>query len=288
MKNVLILGKGYIGNQLSKHLKSSSDFKVFHVSKIDLDYTVPNNLDQFLSEFNINSGISYVINCSGYTGTPNIESCEQDKESCYNYNVTIPLYITKVCNKLNIPVIHIGSGCIYNGYDKIYNEDDVPNFGADSYESPFYSKTKDAFEKLSSHMERYIFRIRLPFDSNKQSKNYLHKILTYDNLVSKQNSLTCMYDFLNFVEEFLSSNTTFPTGIYNVVNRGSIDASSIVDMLSDNGLINDKWKFITEKEANLKVKRSNCILSTKKIEAIMIPMPDVNHSILKCIVNYNT
>jgi dTDP-4-dehydrorhamnose reductase len=60
---------------------------------------------------------------------------------------------------LNTPVIHIGSGCVYSGYDKIYSEEDTPDFGSDSYESSFYSKTKDAFEKLSRHMDRYIFRI---------------------------------------------------------------------------------------------------------------------------------
>jgi dTDP-4-dehydrorhamnose reductase len=286
MKKIVIIGKGYIGNYLSKYLIKNPYFNIIHISKKDVDYTNPKIFEKFISEIGNKEFVSHVINCSGYTGTPNVDSCEDHKEECFKYNVTVPLYITKVCNRLNIPIIHIGSGCIYSGYDKIYEENDPTNFGVDAYNSSFYSKTKDSFEKLSARMNRYIFRIRIPFNSVAEPKNYLYKLLNYDSLISKQNSLTCVDDLLVFIKNFLLAETTIPHGIYNVVNRGSIDASTIVDMLKEEGLVNDNWKFVSVKDMNFRVERSNCILSTKKIEDIFLPMPDVNHSIIKCIKNY--
>jgi len=285
MKNVLILGNGYIGKYLADYLKA--DHNVIICSKSQLEYSNPKILFEYIkekqnTEFYTNKGFDWVINCSGFTGTPNVDGCEDYKEDCYHYNVTVPLQITKVCNHLQIPVIHIGSGCVYSGYDKIYSEEDTPDFGSDSYESSFYSKTKDAFEKLSRHMDRYIFRIRIPFTGVVEPKNYLHKLLKYDNLISKQNSITCVDDLMLFIKKFINNSKKPDYGIYNVVNEGSVDASDVVQMLKDNGIENLNWKFISIKEANFKVSRSNCILSTEKIKKIGMELPDVKESLEKC------
>ena len=143
---ILILGKGYIGNYLAK---ANQDHTIVHISKSDLNYDDPDVFAKFIHNESKypKPYFDWIINCSGYTGRPNVEGCETDKENCYHYNVTVPLYITKVANRFRIPIIHIGSGCIYDGYSKQYTEDDLPNFGADSNFSSFYSKTKDAFEK---------------------------------------------------------------------------------------------------------------------------------------------
>lgn len=286
---ILILGKGYIGNYIAK---GNFQHDITHLSKSDLDYSDPSEFTKYLQkESNYpKSKFDWIINCSGYTGRPNVEACETDKENCYHYNVTVPLFLTKVANSLNIPIIHIGSGCIYDGYLKNYTENDLPNFGADCSSSSFYSKTKDAFEKLSSHLKRYVFRIRIPFNGVPESKNYLWKLLNYDNLISKQNSITNVDDLVNFVYKFISYcsfNEKPPLGIYNVTNKGSIDAEEVIHILKSFGLENPKWKIVSLNEANFKVGRSNCILNTNKIENLGLELPDVRESIKKAIKEYS-
>lgn len=285
MKNILILGNGYIGNYLYNFLNTSNHVEIF--SKNELDYTNPRILSDYIESKKTygycNTSFDWVITCSGFTGTPNVDGGEDHKEECYHYNVTVPLQITKVCNNLQVPVIHIGSGCIYSGYDKIYNEKDNSDFGADSYESSFYSKTKDAFEKLSSHMNRYIFRIRIPFNGIFEPKNYLYKMLKYDNLISKQNSITCVDDLIVFIEKFITKSSKPYYGVYNVVNKGSIDGFDVVQLLKKYGIENKNWKFVSIEEANFRVARSNCILSTDKIKNIGLELPDVRESLEKSI-----
>lgn len=285
---ILILGKGYIGNYLAK---ANTHHNIVHISKSDLNYEDPNTFVNFLHKESKypKPHFDWIINCSGYTGRPNVEGCETDKENCYHYNVTVPLYITKVANSFKIPIIHIGSGCIYTGYDKNYTEKDIPNFGADSHQSSFYSKTKDAFEKLSAHLERYIFRIRIPFNGIPEPKNYLYKLLNYNNLISQQNSITNVDELVNFVYKFISCccfEDKPPLGIYNVTNTGSIDAQTITELLKKYGLENPNWKFVSVEDANFKVGRSNCVLDTSKIENLGLAISPVKDIIEKAIKEY--
>ena len=275
--NILILGKGYIGNYLAK---ASTTHSITHIGKNDLNYSNPNTLETFLK----NSAFDWIINSSGYTGKPNVDSCENDKENCYHYNVTVPLYLTKTANKLNIPIIHIGSGCIYSGYDKQYNENDPSDFGADCHDSSFYSKTKDAFEKLSSSLDRYVFRIRIPFNGVPESKNYLYKLLHYDNLISMQNSVTNVDELVSFTYKFIDKRPEY--GIYNVTNPGSIEARQIIPLLREAGIENENWKFVSIPEAEFKVARSNCVLNVDKLKNIGLELEDVNTSISNAIKQY--
>ena len=281
--NVLILGKGYIGSYLAPFLQSKGH-KVVALSKKSLEYTDPEQLQSYFK--NVDKP-DWVINCSGFTGTPNVDGCEDVKEDCYFYNVTSPLYMTKVCNNYGIPIIHIGSGCVYSGYNKIYTEQDSTDFGADCSTSSTYSKTKDAFEKLSKDMERYVFRIRIPFNGVYEPKNYLYKVLKYDNLISKQNSITCVDDLIRFVDKFIRLPERPMSGVFNVVNKGSVDGAEVVDMLRHHGISNPNWKFVTIKEAGFRVARSNCLLSTKKIEGLGIDLPDVRESLNRSIYEFS-
>ena len=275
---ILLLGKGYIGNYLANFATTS--FNVLHFSKQDLDYSNPNVFRDFLEK----ESPSWIINASGYTGKPNVDACEKDKDRCYTYNVDVPFVLTKIANDVDIPIIHIGSGCVYSGYEKTYTEGDAPNFGLEQTNSSFYSKTKDSFEKFTDTLKRYIFRIRIPFNGVPEPKNYLWKLLHYDNLISKQNSITNVDDLIHFVYKFITEKRE--PGIYNVVNDGSISAQDIVFKLMKNKLANKNWKFVTVEEANFEVERSNCILSTEKIKNINLGLPSIEESVDKAIFQY--
>lgn len=280
---ILLLGKGYVGNYIANF---PNEHEITHLGKSDLDYSDYETFYTFISRAGSypKPQFDWIINASGYTGRPNVEGCESDKENCYHYNVTVPLYLTHVANRFRIPIIHIGSGCIYDGYSQVYTEDDLPNFGADCYRSSFYSKTKDAFEKLSEHLERYIFRIRIPFNGVPESKNYLWKLLNYNNLISQQNSITNVDDLVSFTFKFIEQNR--PLGVYNVLNKGSIEAKEVVEILKENGLENPNWRMVSIPEANFKVGRSNCVLSTEQIEKMGLGLPSVKESVEKAVKEY--
>ena len=116
--NVLILGSGYIGKNLTSKLISLGDIKsVENVRQAFLNYKDEDKLREYL----IKGKPNYLINASGYTGSPNVEGCENNWQDCYWMNVVVPVRIAKVCKELDIPFINIGSGCIYDNQDKIYS-----------------------------------------------------------------------------------------------------------------------------------------------------------------------
>lgn len=274
----VILGKGFVGTHLSKYFKRNNiEHKIF--SQSDLDYTDPVVFKDFL-ETN-DKDIKWIINCSGYTGVPNVDACEDNKELCYAYNVLYPMQVVKLCNQFKVPVIHVGSGCIYSGYDKVYTEEDTPNFGIYSDESSYYSKCKHVFETFAKEFNCYVLRIRIPFTDTLTRKSYFTKLLKYDTLINELNSVTSLNDFDEFVVRFISAKPEY--GIYNVVNSEPVKAEEVVQILKGKAIVNPNWRFIELKDLNTKANRSNCVLSTKKIDDLGLSLPETRASLLRDI-----
>ena len=274
----VILGKGFVGTHLSHYFKRNNiDHKIF--SQSELDYTDPNTFKDFLDTND--KDIKWIINCSGYTGIPNVDACEDNKEFCYAYNVLYPMQVVKLCNQYKIPVIHIGSGCIYSGYEKEFTEEDIPNFGIYSNESSYYSKCKHVFETFAKEFNCYVLRIRIPFTDILTRKNYFSKLLNYDSLINELNSVTSLNDFDEFVVRFISAKPEY--GIYNVVNPEPVKAEEVIEILKDNKIVNSKWRFIEFKDLNTKANRSNCVLTTDKIKDLGLQLPNTRTSLLRDI-----
>lgn len=274
----VILGKGFVGTHLSHYFKRNNiDHKIF--SQADLDYTDPVVLKDFLDTND--KDIKWVINCSGYTGVPNVDACEDNKELCYAYNVLYPMQVVRLCSQYKIPVIHVGSGCIYSGYDKAYTEEDTPNFGIYSNESSYYSKCKHVFETFAKEYNCYVLRIRIPFTDTLTRKNYFSKLLNYDTLINELNSVTSLNDFDEFIVRFISAKPEY--GIYNVVNPEPVKAEEVVQIMKERGLKNSRWQFIELKDLNTKANRSNCVLSTNKIDDLGLSLPETRASLIRDI-----
>lgn len=284
MNKVLILGKGYIGTNLFNYFKSKNDILPEIKSKAELNYLDFYEIDNYVFHLK-NHDLKYIINCSGYTGRPNVEGCENDKETCWKYNVNIPILLTKIAEHWSVPIIHIGSGCVYTGYSKEFDENDEPNFGLYNVSS-FYSKTKHACEISLKNTNSYIFRIRIPFSEIPSPKNYLNKILSYNNLISCKNSLTRVEDLNEFVYKFVTLDAKPSYGIYNVVNPGSVTAKEVVNLLGKYNIKNNNWNFLDEKEINFKTPRSNCVLSTNKIKKLNLGLPDISESLENSIKKF--
>lgn len=287
---VFILGRGFLGTKIYNHLKGTYDCSI--LSKADLDYTNPAVLGAYLYH-NKHDHYNIVLNASGYTGKPNIDAAEDDKETCWKYNVEVPVKIAQACKSSFIDMIHLSSGCIYNGYDKVFTEGDTPNFGMFSDDSSFYSKTKHAAELMLSN-QCWLFRLRMPFTGDNTPRNYFNKLLGYDNLISQDNSVTSVEDLAEFCLQFISllkpsemiaGQPDKPAyGPYNVVNEGTLNAREIVEIMKEVGLENPNHQFISLEELDTKAKRSNCVLSSDKIKLLGLALPDATKSARKALI----
>jgi dTDP-4-dehydrorhamnose reductase len=236
--------------------------------KKELNYYDQNELSKFI----LNNDISIVINCFGFTGIPNVDEAEIKKNECWDLNVVKPLKIVDTCNKLGVKYVHISSGCIYSGYEKVYTENDSPNFGLFDYSS-FYSKSKHAFETLTTNNDLKIIRIRMPicFDI-KNRRNYLSKIMKYPDLIDMVNSKTFIPDVGGFIKALINSDISWTMqDIYNVVNSDPLSTHEVIKLLNSGN--EGKWdeldpNWVSMSELDIKAPRSNCILDNTKASNI--------------------
>jgi len=262
---IFIIGGGFIGKALYWECVSNS-INAELITSQQIDYhNFKKILPVFVAKFGIGENI--VINCSGFTGRPNIDQCEIEKEKTWKYNVLLPKILEQATHTAGGIFCHVSSGCIYTGYKTAYTETDTPNFGLYDSESSFYSKSKHAAELALDTNFSYIWRIRMPFTYSDcgQPRNYLTKIRGYNNIINNVNSRTCVEDFCKLLTKFFKSPDSLPEGIYNVVNPDPIAVSEFISILPEK-YKNPNWKIIPLDEMQTKAGRSNCILSDEKLK----------------------
>ena len=285
MINLFILGKGFVGTHLHNAFKTDEPFHLNIANRAEVNYFDEISLKKYIRQAhhdNINDIV--ILNCSGYTGKPNVDACESNKEICLEYNTTLPIFLSNFCDKYNHWLINVSSGCIFTGYEKEFTEQDIPNFGMYNPDSSFYSKTKHLAETLVNAHSTTTLRIRMPYCAYNSDRNYINKIINYNNLVSFKNSMTSIDDLGVFIKEFiLNKHYKTGPGIYNVVNEGALDGHDVVKLLTNNNIINPSWKFVDIDSLKLKANRSNCILSTDKIKALGLSLPGTLESMESCI-----
>jgi len=306
--NILIIGKGLVGNTLrdtfSKLLldptKNRFYDKLFFASRsnnVGVDYTDINALNKFC----FNNGITHIINCSGFTGRPNVDECETRKQECWYLNTSLPLKISRMCEARDIEYIHISSGCIYTGYEKDFTEEDEPNFGLYNTSS-FYSKSKHAYENLTEY--GCTIRIRMPItetlikDSQYVERNFINKILKYDNIISFTNSKSYLPDLGTFISKLISNNLINKYRTINFANPDPLSTKDMTDIMKQYNIVNPNWKFVDIGSLNLAAPRSNCVLDTSLLQSIvkenfteqerenfLLPESELIHDICKRHVN---
>ena len=246
----LILGKGFFGNKFADYLEDSVLSNKRINSKADV-----------LSEIKEHNP-KIIINCTGRTGKPNVDWCEDHREETHTGNVLLPLEIAKACEDAGVKMVHLGSGCIYSGNNngRGFSEEDRANFGGS-----FYSLTKAISEQMLKDYDVLQLRIRMPVDSVPGPKNLITKLAKYDKVIDVENSITIVEDFVRIAKELIEKEKT---GIYNVCNPGSIKHSEILEMYKE--IVDPEFKYnlisVEELEKFTKAKRSNCVLNTEKLE----------------------
>jgi dTDP-4-dehydrorhamnose reductase len=281
---VLLLGKnGYVGRRFIE--SSIGLINLISVSRTDLDYYNPKSLSEFLNSKNIR----FLVNAAGFTGKPNVDACELAKYECLQGNAVLPGIIREVCEDLKIPWGHVSSGCIYSGTrtdGKGWTEEDEPNFSFRSPPCSFYSGTKALGEEVLEGAENcFVWRLRIPFNHEPSPRNYLQKLLNYENLLEAENSVSHLEEFCQKCIECFTNG--IEPGIYNMTNPGSITTSQVTEWMIKEGLTDKQFTFFESEEEFMgkaaKTPRSNCVLDTSKAEKAGIGMRPVEEAMIDSI-----
>ncbi|SPN78831.1 Putative NAD dependent epimerase/dehydratase [Brazilian cedratvirus IHUMI] len=265
---VIFGGFGWIGGLLYDLLLSQGESVIRSKVRLENREEVEKELDKYTP--------LYVINTAGKTGRPNVDWCESHKIETLRSNVLGVVTLVDVCFQKNIPVTNFASGCIYSGpVEKEFTEEDEPNFTGS-----FYSFTKVEAEKLLKHYPNLLnLRLRMPISSDLNPRCFVKKITTYEKICSMPNSMSVLSDLLPVA---LDMTRRGERGTYNFCNPGVIDHNTILGLYKEHVDPEFTWKnFSLEEQSQvIAAPRSNCSLSTKKLEKDYI-VPDIKTSLIK-------
>ncbi len=262
MKVLIFGGNGYLGH----------NFLMLYPSAIlaDADITRWDEVGAVLDK----EKPDVVINAAGKTGSPNADWCEDHKGETLASNVTGALVLLEECGKRGIYMVHLGSGCIYEGDNggQGFSEEDPPNFFGS-----YYGRTKAWIDQMLSEFPVLILRLRMPFDHTASPKSLINKIRTYKRLLDTQNSLTYMPDFLKAADTLIKRHAI---GTYNVVNPGTLSPFDIMTLYKE--IIDPSHEFTAIKAEQIlevaRVGRSNCVLDASKLAGEGIAMTPVQEA----------
>ena len=239
----LLGGSGYVGQAYQKLLKSKRiTFK--NLQRKDLDYTDVATLVEALRS----DKPEFLINAAGYTGKPNVDACEAAKANCLFGNAILPGRIAEACEATDTPWGHVSSGCIYTGSradGTEFTEADTPNFTFRQNNCSFYSGTKALGEEILKDAPNvYLWRLRIPFDHIESPRNYLTKLIRYENLLEASNSISELNEFV--AATFACWEKRIPFGTYNVTNPGYVTTREVVELIQESGLCTKTFNFFKD------------------------------------------
>ena len=242
-----------------------------------------------LREFLRANSVRALVNCAGFAGKPNVDACESSKYESLQLNAVLPGIIREVCEDLKIPWGHISSGCIYSGRrldGEGWTEEDVPNFSFRSPPCSFYSGTKALGEEVLAGAENcFVWRLRIPFNHDPGPKNYLRKLLDYENLLEAENSISHLEEFCQKCVECFTKD--IEPEVYNMTNPGSITTRQVTEWMIKEGLTDKKFNFFNSEEEFMSIvaiaPRSNCVLNTTKSAKAGIAMRPIEEAMIDSI-----
>jgi len=283
----LLGGSGYVGQAYQK-LLSEKGIPFTNLARKELDYTDVETLTEALKA----GRPDFLINAAGYTGKPNVDACETDKVNCLFGNAILPGRIAEACEATDTPWGHVSSGCIYTGSREDgtgFTEEDAPNFTFRQNNCSFYSGTKALGEEiLKDRPKAYLWRLRIPFDNVDSPRNYLTKLMRYDNLLEATNSISHLDEFV--AATFACWEKRIPFGTYNVTNPGYVTTKEVAALINESGVCTKDFSFFRDESDFMtraaKTPRSNCIMSSAKLAAAGIEMTPVKDAIRSALQHW--
>lgn len=212
-----------------------------------------------------------------------LEWCEQNKVDSYRVNTMGPLLIATACHRLGLKLVHISSGCIFDGNHVPFKEDTLPTPAA------WYSRTKTWADDMivNSDLRDYlILRPRQMISPIPNDTNMLTKFLKKKDLacIDEPNSVTCIEDFKEMMDHLISVNAQ---GIYNCANSGTVSPFEIATALKeiDPSLNVSKIEY-REYLKSIAVKRVNTVQDITKLVASGYVPRSGKEALAWCIQHY--
>ena len=275
MKVIVYGSKGWIGRQFIDILKNNK-----------IDYTVgksrTDNKNTLIDEINTVNP-THIISFIGRThGTidnkiyTTIDYLEKDGKLIENIrdNLFSPLLLAEIAKNKNIHYTYLGTGCIFK-YDSnidAFTEESLPNFFGSSY-----SVVKGFTDQLMHMYSENVLnlRIRMPITDEKNSRNFITKIVSYEKVCSMHNSMTVLPELLPMVLEMMNKSVT---GTINLTNPGAISHNEILEMYKEIVDPDFKWVNFTQEEQRkiLLADRSNNYLDTTKLQSLFPQVKNMN------------
>ena len=268
-KNILILGKGFIGQRLQKELDCRIDGAMINCFS---------DAQKLVKKYNP----KIIVNCIGITGRHNVDDCELDKDATLLANSFVPIMLAEVALRNNIKLVHIASSCIFNFNYK--TDPPLKEDCQDYFFKLFHSRSKiysdRALEALAKEYNILIARIRIPLLDAKHPKNVLDKLLKYNQVIDIPNSVTYIPDFVKAIKHLIKIDAR---GVYNVVNKGGLRYPDLMKVYQK---YVPAFKLQTITLNKLDLVRTNLLLSTSKLEKSGFKVRNINSVLEECVKEY--
>ena len=286
---IILGGSGYVGKAYQQMFRERG-IEFVSLARSELDYSDPASLLVYLREMKP----KFLINAAGYTGKPNVDACETDKANCLFGNAVLPDRIAEACAGAALPWGHVSSGCIYTGSrpdGSGFTEEDPPNFTFRQNNCSFYSGTKALGEEiLDKYNNVYIWRLRIPFNNEDNPRNYITKLLRYENLLEATNSISHLSEFA--ASTFACWEKQVPFGTHNITNPGEITTRRMVELIKAAGVSNKDFKFFDNEAEFMQcaavAPRSNCTMDSTKLASVGIKMTPVSECVENCLKSWKS
>ncbi len=272
-KKILIIGNGFMGKRCADAWPHAilSDKKIESVK----------DMEDLLDEYKPDS----VLNAAGVTGKPNVDWCETHQMETMLGNTVLPIMLAQACQKKNVYLLHMGSGCVFYGPSP-----DPRGWKETDFANPLavYSRAKYAADLVLSTLPNVgIGRIRMPVDYISSRGNLIDKLASYKQVIDVENSVTVLDDMIMVFAELLEKQAP---GIFHVTNPGTIKHKEIVALYEELVDPNHTNQWIKDEDlvaiGLAKKQRSNNFLQSENLEKLGIHMRPIKEAILDTMQKY--
>ena len=206
---------------------------------------------------------------------PNVDWCETHREETIRSNVTGPLVLLDECQRRQLYLVHLSTGCLFQGDNggRGFAEVDPPNFFGS-----YYVRSKVYADQILSEYPVLILRPRMPFDDSLHERTLLGKLIRYRRVLDAANSLTYIPDFLRATQQLIAARQE---GIFHVVNPGVTSPFEVMQRYRERVDPDHRFeRLLPDQLAEVaEAPRSSCVLSADKLIRSGITMRPVSDAI---------
>jgi dTDP-4-dehydrorhamnose reductase len=263
MDNKILLVTGANGQLATEYqlTKPITGWDYIFLSRKDLDITNMNTLEKLMNDFSFDA----VLNLAAYT---NVEKAEKEEiENAFNANALGPKNLAIICNKKNIPLIHISTDYVFDGEkDSPYTETDIEN--------PInqYGRTKFLGEKWIQEEHDWYYIIRVSWVYSNNAKNFYTTMLNLAqeraevNVVNDQyGSPTSTKEICLAIDKVLGDLDKNKSGVYHFSGLGRTTWKDFTVEIYSQIKVDVKVKGISSKAWKSKLSRPvNSYMSSEK------------------------